>query len=56
LQPLFSALFLEPNPMPLKAGMNALWGPVGDPRLPLITATDETLAAIELAVGAVRVP
>ncbi len=54
LQPLFSALFLEPNPMPLKAGMNALWGPVGDPRLPLIPASNETLAAIEQAVGAVR--
>jgi 4-hydroxy-tetrahydrodipicolinate synthase len=54
LQPLFSALFLEPNPMPLKAGMNALWGPVGDPRLPLIPASNETLAAIEHAVGAVR--
>jgi 4-hydroxy-tetrahydrodipicolinate synthase len=55
LQPLFAALFLEPNPMPLKAGMNALWGPVGDPRLPLIPASTETLAAIEQAVGAVRV-
>jgi 4-hydroxy-tetrahydrodipicolinate synthase len=54
LQPLFAALFLEPNPMPLKAGMNALWGPVGDPRLPLIPASDETVLAIERAVGAVR--
>jgi len=54
LQPLFNALFLEPNPMPLKAGMNALWGPVGEPRLPLIPAEDATLAAIEHAVGAVR--
>ena len=53
LQPLFAALFLEPNPMPLKAAMNALWGPVGDPRLPLIRASEETLAAVEQSMGTV---
>ena len=52
LQPLFGALFLEPNPMPLKAAMNAMWGPVGDPRLPLIRAAEETLSAVEQSMGA----
>ncbi len=36
--PLFEALFIEPNPMPLKAALNEVWGPVGDPRLPLVPA------------------
>jgi 4-hydroxy-tetrahydrodipicolinate synthase len=46
LMPLFGALFLEPNPMPLKAVMSQLWQPVGDPRLPLIPPTPETVAAV----------
>ena len=54
LAPLFEALFLEPNPMPLKAGMNALWASVGEPRLPLIPAGDETTASIEAAMAAAR--
>ena len=51
LVPLFGALFVEPNPIPLKAAMNRLWGPVGDPRLPLIPAKPETLEAVVAAVG-----
>ena len=31
LGPLIEALFLEPNPMPLKAGLDMAWDPVGDP-------------------------
>ncbi len=54
LSPLFDALFLEPNPMPLKAGMNALWATVGQPRLPLIPASEETAASIEQAMAAVQ--
>ena len=50
LAPLFEALFLEPNPMPLKAGVNAVWGSVGQPRLPLIPASDETTSRIEAAM------
>ena len=46
LMPLFGALFLEPNPMPLKAVLSQLWQPVGDPRLPLIPPTPETVAAV----------
>ncbi|NIX19308.1 MAG: 4-hydroxy-tetrahydrodipicolinate synthase, partial [Actinobacteria bacterium] len=29
LKPLFDALFVEPNPIPLKGGMGSMWGPVG---------------------------
>jgi dihydrodipicolinate synthase/N-acetylneuraminate lyase len=51
LGPLYAALFLEPNPMPLKAGLDLAWDPVGDPRLPLIPASGETRAAIEAALA-----
>ena len=51
LAPLFEALFLEPNPMPLKAGVTEHWGKVGRPRLPLIAASDETTARIEQAMA-----
>ncbi len=49
LSPIFGALFAEPSPMPLKAGMNALWGNVGQPRLPLLTASDETTEKVKAA-------
>lgn len=52
LGPLVDALFLEPNPMPLKAGLDLAWDPVGDPRLPLIPASDDTRAALERALQA----
>lgn len=52
LTPLFEALFLEPNPMPLKAGLDIAWDPVGTPRLPLIPASDDTRAALERALAA----
>ena len=47
LMPLFDALFVEPNPMPVKGALSATWGPVGEPRLPLITAQSETVQVIE---------
>jgi 4-hydroxy-tetrahydrodipicolinate synthase len=46
LTPLFDALFVEPNPMPLKAAMAKLWQYVGEPRLPLIPASAETTAMV----------
>ena len=51
LMPLFGACFVEPNPMPTKAGLNALWEPVGDPRLPLVAASASTRDAVVAAVG-----
>ncbi len=50
IAPLNEALFMEPSPMPLKAGLTKYWAPVGDPRLPLVKATDETLDAIGAAL------
>lgn len=49
LLPIFGALFVEPSPMPLKAGMTALWENVGDPRLPLVPAALETTERIKAA-------
>ena len=46
LTPLFEALFVEPNPMPLKAAMTESWGDVGEPRLPLIPAAPDTVAMV----------
>lgn len=54
LLPLFEACFLEPNPTPVKAAMNAFWGRVGDVRLPLVNASAETVIAIEKALGAIH--
>ena len=52
LMPLFEALFVEPNPMPLKAALSATWGSVGDPRLPLIPADLGTTELVEQALEA----
>jgi len=54
LLPLSQACFIEPNPTPVKAAMNAFWAPVGDVRLPLVNASDETVAAVEKALGALQ--
>ncbi|MDF1595607.1 MAG: 4-hydroxy-tetrahydrodipicolinate synthase [Acidimicrobiia bacterium] len=51
LLPVFYSCFTEPNPMPVKAAMNRLWEPVGEPRLPLVAARTETVDAIEIALG-----
>jgi 4-hydroxy-tetrahydrodipicolinate synthase len=53
LLPLCDACFLETNPAPVKGAMSRQWGPVGDVRLPLVAASEETLEAVEKAVGAV---
>jgi len=49
LDPLFEALFVEPSPMPLKVGMNALWDNVGEPRLPLVPGSEETMELVKAA-------
>ena len=51
LMPIFEACFIEPNPMPTRAGLTALWEPVGDPRLPLAAALDSTRESVTAAVG-----
>lgn len=54
LMPLFAALFVEPNPMPLKGALSELWRPVGDPRLPLIAPQAETVAGVLAALEAAQ--
>lgn len=54
LLPLCEACFLESNPGPVKAAMDALWEPVGAPRLPLTPATEATVEAIEGALEPLR--
>jgi 4-hydroxy-tetrahydrodipicolinate synthase len=39
LSPLFNALFVTSNPIPLKAALEMVGRPCGDPRLPLVPAT-----------------
>lgn len=53
LLPLFYACFLETNPAPIKGAVSQFWEDVGDVRLPLTAASEETLTAIEKALGAV---
>ncbi len=55
LMPLFDALFVEPNPIPVKAAMAALWEPVGEPRLPLVPARPETVGLVKEALGKAQV-
>lgn len=50
LLPLAKALFVEPNPVPLKYALNTLGIEVGQPRLPLLPATDKCQAAVRAAL------
>lgn len=50
LLPLCWACFLESNPGPVRSAMTRWWEPVGPPRLPVLDATADTLAAVEAAL------
>jgi 4-hydroxy-tetrahydrodipicolinate synthase len=52
LLPLAKGLFCEPNPVPLKAALAMVGMPVGDPRLPLVAATDQCKATVRAALEA----
>lgn len=54
LQPLNQSLFIESNPMPLKGALSRLWDNVGEPRLPLLPASNETLGVVEEALAALN--
>jgi 4-hydroxy-tetrahydrodipicolinate synthase len=56
LLPLCFACFLEPNPAPVKGALSRFWESVGDVRLPLVAAGEETLTQIEKALGAISTP
>lgn len=54
LLPLSQACFIEPNPAPVKGALSKFWESVGDVRLPLVPASEETLAEVEKAMGAIQ--
>lgn len=54
LLPLALACFLETSPAPVKGAVSRFWEPVGDVRLPLVSASEETVAAIEKAMGSIQ--
>ncbi len=54
LAPLCRALFAEPNPMPVKGALEALWQPVGAPRSPLVTASPDVVNAVKEALAIAR--
>ena len=45
--PMFKVLFVESNPIPVKYGLNKAGFNVGNPRLPLIPASEKAAADIE---------
>lgn len=54
LQPLFEALNLEPNPIPIKAAMALAGMAYSTPRLPLLPATEATRIALRPALQQTR--
>lgn len=56
LLPLQQACFSEPSPAPVKGALSKVWEPVGHVRLPLVDASEETLIAVEKALGAIPNP
>jgi 4-hydroxy-tetrahydrodipicolinate synthase len=50
LTPLFNALFITSNPIPVKTALDLIGRPVGPPRLPLVPATNEERSRIEKAL------
>ena len=54
LLPLAQALFCEPNPAPLKVALELVGIPVGNPRLPLMPASEKCRAAVRKALESVR--
>jgi 4-hydroxy-tetrahydrodipicolinate synthase len=50
LMPVYDALFITSNPIPLKRAMALIGQPVGPPRLPLVEANDDETSRIEAAL------
>jgi 4-hydroxy-tetrahydrodipicolinate synthase len=55
LTPLIDALFCETSPSPLKFALNEVGFPAGDPRLPLLPATDEARTTVRAALEGAQV-
>jgi len=56
LFPLVKAMFVESNPIPVKAAMNLLGMAAGEPRLPLMPASAQALQVIKQALRAYGMP
>lgn len=54
LQPLYDVLFITSNPIPLKAALAMVGIPVGEPRLPLVPATDPERSSIRAVLQEMR--
>jgi 4-hydroxy-tetrahydrodipicolinate synthase len=54
LSPLFNALFITTNPIPVKTALEILGLPAGPPRLPLVPATKDERGRIEKALSDAR--
>ena len=50
LSPLYNALFITSNPIPLKAALELVGRPAGAPRLPLVPATSEERDRVRAAL------
>jgi 4-hydroxy-tetrahydrodipicolinate synthase len=50
LSPLYNALFVTSNPIPLKAALQMVGRPAGEPRLPLVPATAEERERVRRAL------
>ena len=50
LTPVFDAMFITSNPIPVKAAMALIGQPVGPPRMPLPPATEEEIATVRKAL------
>jgi 4-hydroxy-tetrahydrodipicolinate synthase len=50
LLPVFDAMFLTSNPIPVKAALGLLGQPVGPPRLPLVPAGDDEIEKVRKAL------
>ena len=55
LLPLIEALFVIPNPMPIKYALNCLGFPVGKPRLPLIEPDEKSAEVIRATLKSYRI-
>jgi len=55
LLPLINALFVVPNPMPIKYALNYVGFPVGKPRLPLVEPDEKTVEVIRATLGGYKI-
>src|SRR5690606_36011956 len=55
LLPLVNVLFVESNPIPLKQALDEAGFPIGEPRLPLLPASERAVEAIRAELARHRV-